>query len=422
MCYYFDRKLLQGVQMKLFKLSLAAAMAAGALATSANAVALEEAIKDVDVSGFAWMRVDWYDDNYAAAGAGHNKKDHAWKFKSVVNTKVAVDDNFFFVAGVRYAVDEDPATGRETDASTTGFDLYQGYLGYTVGGTTFQLGRQKIGAFFTDDMYGDGIKVVNADIEGLVLAALWMDALEADGDIDLLKDDLSALGITQNAKGHNMLVDGKSLIQNDLWGVAAIGSYDPVSFQIWYAYLQDVVGLFAVEGAVSFDVAEDVNLGLKLQYAFSDFDADYKALGVDDADFFGLEASTAFFGVDFSAGYLQYETDSTVHSRVSFEDQGSFISPGEELLDYGNFVGDNKAWFITAGYSIPDTGLRIGLDWVQGKFGDTGANDGVKAWETVARVDYKYNKKLSFTTWWSHVDSEDGDQDDHVRFQAKYAF
>ena len=395
--------------MKLFKLSLAAALAAGALATSANAVALEEAIKDVDVSGFAWMRVDWYDNNYDATREGHNAKDHAWKFKSVVNTKVAVDDNFFFVAGIRFGADEDVATGREADASSKNFDLYQGYLGYKIGGTTFQLGRQKIGAFFTDDMYGDGIKVVNQDIEGLTLAALWMDALEADGDIDL------------NKAAAGLVADGKALDQHDLWGVAAIGSYDPVSFQIWYAYLQDVVGLFAVEGAVSFDVTEDVNLGLTLQYAFSDFDSQYKAAGVDDADLFAVEANTAFFGVDFSAGYIQYDTDSAVHSRVSFEDQGSFISPGQDLLDYGNFVGDNKAWFITAGYSIPDTGLRIGLDWVQGKFADTGANDGVDAWETVARVDYKYNKKLSFSTFWSHVDA-DGDKDDHVRFQAKYAF
>ena len=39
--------------MKLFKLSLAAAVAAGALAMSASAVPLEEAIKDVDLNGYA---------------------------------------------------------------------------------------------------------------------------------------------------------------------------------------------------------------------------------------------------------------------------------------------------------------------------------------------------------------------------------
>ena len=42
--------------MKLVKLSLAAAVAAGALAMSASAVPLEEAIKDVDLNGYARMR------------------------------------------------------------------------------------------------------------------------------------------------------------------------------------------------------------------------------------------------------------------------------------------------------------------------------------------------------------------------------
>ena len=42
--------------MKLVKLSLVAALAAGALATSASAMPLEEAIKGVDVSGMTRIR------------------------------------------------------------------------------------------------------------------------------------------------------------------------------------------------------------------------------------------------------------------------------------------------------------------------------------------------------------------------------
>ncbi|MDA3053457.1 major outer membrane protein [Campylobacter sp. JMF_01 NE2] len=391
--------------MKLFKLSLAAALAAGAFATSASAVALEDAIKDVDVSGFAWMRID----STKTDDGLKTENDHRWRFKSVVNTNVKIDDNFFFVAGIRYAHDNDWAEGRTADAVTTKFDLYQGYLGYKIGGTTFQLGRQKLGTFFTDDMFGDGLKVVNQDIEGLTLAALYMDTLESDGDIDL------------NTAAATLAADGKRLDQHDLWGVAAIGSYDPVSFQLWYAGLEDVVDLFAVEAGLSFDVTEDINLGLTAQYAYSNFSDEYVAIGADDADFFGVEASTSLFGFDLTAGYVQYDTDSQVHSRVSFEDQGSFISPGEDLLNYRDFTGDNHAWFITAAYAIADTGLTIGDDFVSGEFNDE------DAWENVVRVNYKYNKKLSFTTFWSHVkwDGKNGVKDaeeDHIRFQARYAF
>ena len=43
--------------MKLVKLSLVAALAAGTL-TTLNAKPLEEAIRGVDISGFAWYRYD----------------------------------------------------------------------------------------------------------------------------------------------------------------------------------------------------------------------------------------------------------------------------------------------------------------------------------------------------------------------------
>lgn len=387
--------------MKLFKLSLAAAIAAGAFATSASAVALEDAIKDVDVSGFAWIRVD----NHKKDSGQKTENDHYWRFKGVVNTKFKIDDNFFGLVGVRYGAHRVNENGTVDNATNNKFDLYQGFLGYKIGGTTVQFGRQKLGTFFTDDMFGDGIKVLNQDIEGLTLAALWMDNLEKDSDISF----------------NQPLVDGKLLTDHNLWGVAAIGSYDPVSFQLWYAGLEDVVDLFAVEAGLSFDVTEDINLGLTAQYAYSNFNDDYVAIGADDADFFAVEASTSLFGFDLTAGYIQYDTDSQVHSRVSFEDQGSFISPGEDLLSYTHFTGDNHAWFITAAYAIADTGLTIGDDFVSGEFNDE------DAWENVVRVDYKYNKKLSFQTWWSHVkyDGKNGAKDteeDHIRFQARYAF
>ena len=80
--------------MKLLKLSLVAALAAGALATTASAVPLEEAIKDVDVSGFMRLR-------YTAVDNDNDSKAD-WNIKSVIDFKSKIDDNFFAVAGVRY--------------------------------------------------------------------------------------------------------------------------------------------------------------------------------------------------------------------------------------------------------------------------------------------------------------------------------
>ncbi len=398
--------------MKLVKLSLVAALAAGALATSASAMPLEEAIKGVDVSGMTRIRYKATNVKKDKAETTHESE---WKFKAVMNVKTTIDDNFFNVVSIRYDSTND-GIGHST-ANNDGnhkFEANQFFLGATFGNTTIQLGRQTISAFFTDDMYGDGIKVLNTDVEGLVLAALFMDSLEKDKDIKSL------------SAGH---VNNKLVTDHNLYGVAAIGSYDPISFQLWYASLEDVTNLFALELAGDFAISDDVKLGLKGQYAFSDFDGKFKTGSgntVDDGSFWAVEASSEFFGVDFSAGYIDFSTKENRASLNSFEDQGSFISPGEELLDnYSLYSGKNRYYFITAGYTIPDSGVRLGVDWVDG----SNKVNGIKTdkSEVVARVDYKYNEKLSFETWYSHVDekkkvADSSNKADAFRFQAKYSF
>ena len=426
--------------MKLVKLSLIAAMATGIMATTASAAPLDEVIKDVDAGGM--LRVRYTHDS--KKDANKNKDGNSnWNFKGVLNLKTKIDDNFFAVAGIRYTDTDKSETESGNDARGDKFDLNRAYLGYTVGNTVVQVGRQDVGAFFTDDMYGDGIKVLNSDIEGLTLAALWMDALEDDGDIgtlakvkDIYGDDYFGKNPTDEQKGilnsnAIKLATGKSVTDHNLYGVAAIGSYDPVSFQIWYAMLEDVTDLFAVEFAFSFDVSDDVNLNAKLQYGFSDFDGKFKdsvregtaatleALEIGDADFYGAELGTKLFGADLSAGYVDFSTDKDKVSLVSFEDSGSFIKPGEELFDYTLFAGKNNYWFVTAGYTIPDTGLRIGADYLDGKNKVVDEKTDMK--EVVGRIEYAHSDKLKFKTWYSHV-KEGDDKNDRVRFEAKYSF
>ena len=389
--------------MKLVKLSLIAAMATGIMATTASAAPLDEVIKDVDASGM--LRVRYTHDSHKDADKNKDGESN-WNFKGVLNLKTKIDDNFFAVAGIRYTDTDKAETESGNDARGNKFDLNRAYLGYTVGNTVVQVGRQDVGAFFTDDMYGDGIKVLNSDIEGLTLAALWMDALEKDSDI-------GTLGIRDSKD--------KEVTDHNLYGVAALGSYDPVSFQVWYAILEDVTDLFAVEFAFSFDVSDDVNLNAKLQYGFSDFDSSFKrdVPVVDDADFYGAELGTKLFGADLTAGYVDFSTDKDKTSLVSFEDSGSFIKPGEELFDYTVFEGKNHYWFVTAGYTIPDTGVRIGADYLDGKNKVVDEKTDMK--EVVGRIEYAHSDKLKFKTWYSHV-KEGDDKNDRVRFEAKYSF
>ncbi|PSM52059.1 major outer membrane protein [Campylobacter blaseri] len=430
--------------MKLVKLSLVAAMAAGLMASTASATPLDELIKNVDANGYARMR---YQTNKADVGVKDPKsgkmtreKDHTgrWEFRGQLHLKTMIDDNFFAVVGGDYRYRTQGHGGYKNSkdelvgSTATSYGKHDSRLsnfhfGYNIAGTTVTVGRQALGTFFTDDMFGDGIKVVNTDIEGLTLAALFMDTLEADGDIatkDLFKDP------TTGKK------TGKETTDHNLYGVAAIGSYDPVSFQLWYAILEDVTDLFAVELTAGFDVADNINIGLKGQYAFSNMDSKFKTSlknNVDDGEFWGIEASTKLFGLDFTAGYVDYSADKKDKlSLVSFEDIGSFINAGEQLVysdggDYTLFKGDNNYFFVTAMYEIPNTNFSFGADYLNGKnkFKEGVDNVEIKKQEIVGRFAYKATEQLKFSSYYSHYQEKfDGKKDkfDEFRFEAKYSF
>ena len=400
--------------MKLVKLSLAAIVAAGALTSVASAASLEEAIKNVDVTGYARYRFDSKDSGTNTA----NKH----RFTSDVNFKSALDDNFFGVLGFRY--DSIDNSGERINARTMvgaddngndnfgqTFNVRQVYLGYTAGNTTITAGRQVLGTFFTDDMVGTGIKLLNSDISGLTLAAVAFDNLQDDGDIGT-----GALTLGSN--------NAEYVYDRNLYGAAAIGSYDPVSFQLWYAALDSVAQLYVADVTVGANLG-GVDLSLQAQAAGSSMWADNAGLGgntvlLDDAIFWAAELGAKAFGFDGSVGYVQFDTDEI--SLISFEDQGSFIDAGEDLLNYTAFAGDNKYWFVTAGYTFADK-VRVGADYVAGEGSNGVTARDVDRYEAVARVDYKYSKKLNFKAWYSYIDRDNTLKDDkHLRFEARYNF
>ena len=392
--------------MKLVKLSLATIVAAGALSSVASAASLEEAIKNVDVSGYARYRYDAKNTNTSTEEFNGNTH----RFTTDINFKSAVDDNFFGVIGFRY--DSRDKSGERAGADTKvgqALNVRQFYLGYTAGNTTIQAGRQVLGTFFTDDMVGTGIKFLNKDITGLTLAGIAFDNLQADGDIGTGKLWIGANG-------------DQKVYDRNLYGVAAIGSYDPVSFQVWYAALDSVAQLYDL------DVTLGVNLGgadlsLQAQYAGSAMWANFANKGttrLDDGQFWAIKAGAEAFGFDASVGYVNIDTKNNRASLISFEDQGDFITAGQDLLDYTLIEADQSIYFVTAGYKFNDY-LRVGADYVGAKYDNEISS--YKGSEVVLRADYKYNKKLNFKALFSNIDRDSGKDDvKHLRFEARYNF
>ena len=409
--------------MKLTKISLAALVALGAFSSVASATPLEEAIKNVDLSGMARYRYththeykkeqkDVYKHNGSKSGNGHN-------FKMVTNFKAAIDDNFFGVLGLRYSSldgsGDNSKNGTDKTDTTTGFGVHQFYLGYKIGGTTITAGKQEIGSYFTDDAIGTGVRVVNEDIEGLTLTALAFDALEGGSESDgVLYDATAKLG------GYDV---------GNLYAAGIAGSFNPVSFQLWYGTLTNLADVLAADVSAKFDITNDFALGARLNYANSTADKEAKnILGYNDGNFYAGELSTSLFGLDLAAGYIGWKAQDKGVSAFTFEDQGGLITAGEDVFDWTYAEGKGNFFYATSAYTFDK--FTVGLDYVKGtqKTSAGAGNPDVKdkVEEFVPRFAYQYNKKLTFSSFYSFQTHKLPDdvktKEDKFRFEAKYSF
>ena len=411
--------------MKLTKISLAALVALGAFSSVASATPLEEAIKNVDLSGMARYRYththqynkkqkDVFKENGTNDGDGHG-------FKMITNFKAAIDDNFFGVIGLRYSSldgsGDNAVNGTDKTDTTTGFGVHQFYLGYKIGGTTITAGKQTIDSYFTDDAIGTGVRVVNEDIEGLTLTALAFDALEGNGESD---GKLYDAAVTNKLDSYDI---------GNLYAAGIAGSFNPVSFQLWYGTLTNLADVLAADVSAKFDITNDFALGARLNYANSTADKEAKnILGYNDGNFYAGELSTSLFGFDLAAGYIGWKAQDKGISAFTFEDQGSLISAGEDVFDWTYAEGKGNFFYATSAYTFDK--FKVGLDYVKGtqKTSAGAGNPDVKdkVEEFVPRFAYQYNKKLTFSSFYSFqthkLPNDVKTKEDKFRFEAKYSF
>ncbi|EPM2760497.1 group 1 major outer membrane porin protein PorA [Campylobacter jejuni] len=424
--------------MKLVKLSLVAALAAGAF-SAANATPLEEAIKDVDVSGVLRYRYDTgnFDKNFVNnSNLNNNKQDH--KYRAQVNFGAAIADNFkAFIQFDYNAVDGGTGVDNITNAEK-GLFVRQLYLTYTNEdvATSVIAGKQQLNTIWTDNgvdgLVGTGIKVVNNSIDGLTLAAFAVDSFMAK------EQGADLLGYSNISTTLNQAPFKVDLLGN-LYGAAAVGSYDlaggQFNPQLWLAYWDQVAFFYAVDAAYSTTIFDGINWTLEGAYLGNSLDSELDDKTHANGNLFALKGSIEVNGWDASLGGLYYG-DKEKASTVVIEDQGNLGSllAGEEIFyttgsRLNGDTGRNIFGYVTGGYTFNET-VRVGADFVYGGTKTEAANHlgGGKKLEAVARVDYKYSPKLNFSAFYSYVNLDQGvntnESADHstVRLQALYKF
>ncbi|ECQ5212102.1 major outer membrane protein [Campylobacter coli] len=416
--------------MKLVKLSLVAALAASAFSV-ANATPLEEAIKDIDVSGVLRYRYEtsneWSDINGVAQNEGSGisgKQDH--KYRAQLNFSGAIADNFKAFVQLDYSA-KDGGYGTNNGSTTRAYaadnsstlNVRQLYLTYTDENvaTSVILGKQQLNTIWTDNaidgLVGTGVKVVNNSIDGLTLAAFAVDSYNSD-------EQGGELGTVLN-------------FNENLYGAAAIGSYEvfngQLNPQLWLAYMTDNAFFYAVDAAYNTTIFDGVNWTLEGAYLGNSLDNERKDLGNGNGNFFALNGSIEVNGWDATLGGLYYGKKDKATVTI-IEDQGNLGSllAGEEIFytNGSNLNGDtgrNIFGFVKAGYTFNET-VRVGADFVYGGTKTENRSGGDKL-EAVARVDYKYSPKLNFSAFYSYVNVDkdtDSTHHDAVRLQALYKF
>ncbi|EPC8966192.1 major outer membrane protein [Campylobacter upsaliensis] len=429
--------------MKLVKLSLVAALAAGAFSV-ANATPLEEAIKDIDVSGVLRYRyragnIDGVD-NKGLVDQNGNPQDglitdkQMHQYRAQINFNAAIADNFKAFVQLDYSA-KDGGYGVDTMTNPINEDkgalhVRQLYLTYTNEdfATSVIAGKQQLNTIWTDNgidgLVGTGIKVLNNSFDGLTLAAFAVDSFAATEQ----KGDLTGTG---NIPTFDEV--------GNLYGGAAIASYEvfggQLDSQLWGAYWDSVGAWYALDLAYGTTIFNDINWKLNGAYLGNYFDK----TDIENGNFFGLRGTMEWNGFDASLGGLYYGDKEQLTVTV-IEDQGNIghLLAGQEIFytegsHLNGDVGENTFGYLTAGYTFNEV-LRLGADFVYGgtKTGNGNTTTtkllphGGEKMEVVARVDYKYSPKLSFQAWYSYLnvdqDRSGEGKKDTVRLQALYKF
>lgn len=267
---------------KIAKLSLVAAVAVAGL-TTANAQPLEEAIKNVDVSGSVVYRYNDYKNNADNANTANDTTNNNYKIGLNLASKINEDVKF----NSRFVVGQ-PATNNASSAGDDGnigfatldssahgdqnvdVELSNAYFGYTgIKNTTVNVGKQGLTTPWTVAIDSDGNEQTGTGILALstvgpvTLAGAYFNQTNLDHSTDAVLNGTKLY----NTTGPVAQLDGAS----DVATVGAILALDPVTVDAWYLNLKDTFDTYTV-GAKAATEVSGIKLGADARYASLSYD------------------------------------------------------------------------------------------------------------------------------------------------------
>jgi hypothetical protein len=399
---------------KIVKMSLVAAVAVAGL-TTANAKPLEEAIKDVDVSGTVVYRYNDY--NNDVAGDKTHSSDNYYKIglnlSSKVNDDVKLNTRFLVAADNGDKVGLDTGTGADANVNTTLSNVYFSYTG--LQNTTVNVGKQGLTTPWTVAVDSDGNEQTGT---GILALSTWGPVTVAAAYFN--QTNLNYSDVTYNTTK----VDGVLKGSADIATLGVIANVGPVTLDAWYLDMADLTSTdygfdtYTIGAKGGFDVS-GVKLGADVRYTSLDLD-NY----TDDNNVIKLvltakagifNAKYMYAGTDKQGGLTALDNDATTTALT-----WNITSNGKKDADLHN---------LSLGVQALDT-LHVSANWTKVEYNKNGANGAVtddSQEELYAQVTYKMSKNLStYVRFGEYTQETDNVKDvgdtTRGRLQVQYSF
>jgi hypothetical protein len=372
---------------KIAKLSLVAAVAVAGF-TTANAQPLEEAIKNVDVSGSVVYRYnDWSNDSkiptaYETLKDGSKKQykdqsDNNYKVGLNLSSKVNEDVKFnsrFLVADMANAANFAPLDSSTSGDANVTTQLSQANFAYTgLKNTTVTAGKQGLATPYTtavmideNEQNGTGVMALST-VGPVTLGAAYFNQTNLNSSGELKTN-----------------FDGSENIA----ALAAIATFAPVTVDAWYLDLQDKFDTYTLGAKSDLDLS-GVKLGVDARWASLTPKASLaKTLGKDDANTIAKLALTAKAGI--VNGKLAYATTDKDGGITGLDSDASTVLKGWNLNTLGK--ADADYWQAVAGVDILSN-LNLSANYGNLQYVDSKAD--MEEEEVYGQLTYKMSKNLS---------------------------
>ena len=426
---------------KISKLSLVAAVAVAGFST-ANAQPLEQAIKDVEVSGSVVYRYDNFHNAEKKDSFGNitseRKNTDANRYKIGLNLSSKVNDyvkfNSRFIVGSQ--TDGGFASlnaGKEDNSSNTaGSDgqadvsLSNAYFGFTdIPNTVVNIGKQGLTTPYTvaldingNEQTGTGILALST-FGPITAGAGYFNNQNIDTNISNANGTPGLLGSVVRVGASSLKINGGE----DLYVATVQGDLDFVKLESWYLGMQDTFNSYTLAATSKIDLAENAKIGLEARYVNLKLDTETGITGDDRKNsMFRLAVDGKVSIVNARLAYTQ----TGKHGGITAVDQdaknaslGWFIT--------SNGVPDAKYWQAALGADILDN-LNFTLNYGNLKTDLDNSPTEFKLQEVYGQLTYKMSKNLTTYLRYGNMKSEGYDSgvethDQNMgRLQVAYTF